>query len=167
MYFLNSNTIHIRKLKTCFSTCTDIIFNFVSVLPHTLTAYLFITFTVNYENQVGSVGFVSVLFPKLLPLGLIKVDHVTGVEIRGPDGLCQRCLPVRIFDARALNGHQVSGTLFLFLIKFGFLLWDLFTKWSEFGVRTTTTCQFVTRSHGRNSNFSKTRKKGSTSGIPW
>ena len=50
---------------------------------------------VNYENRVGAVGFVSVLFPSLLPLGLIKVDQVTGVEIRGPDGLCQRCSPVR------------------------------------------------------------------------
>ena len=26
-------------------------------------------------------------------MGLIKVDQVTGVEIRGPDGLCQRCQP--------------------------------------------------------------------------
>jgi len=48
---------------------------------------------INYENRVGAVGFVSVLFPKLLPLGLIKVDQVTGVEVRGPDGLCVRCLP--------------------------------------------------------------------------
>jgi len=48
---------------------------------------------INYENRVGAVGFVSVLFPSLLPLGLIKVDQVTGVEIRGPDGLCQRCSP--------------------------------------------------------------------------
>ena len=52
---------------------------------------------VNYENRVGAVGFVSVLFPKLLPLGLIKVDQVTGVEVRGPDGLCVRCLPASIY----------------------------------------------------------------------
>ena len=51
--------------------------------------------TVDYENRVGAVGFVSVLFPKLLPLGLIRIDQVTGVEIRSPDGLCQTCLPVR------------------------------------------------------------------------
>jgi solute carrier family 27 fatty acid transporter 1/4 len=48
---------------------------------------------INYENRVGAVGFVSVLFPNLLPLGLIKVDQVTGVEVRDPDGLCIRCLP--------------------------------------------------------------------------
>jgi len=48
---------------------------------------------INYENRVGAVGFVSVLFPKLLPLGLIRIDRETGVEIRSPDGLCQRCLP--------------------------------------------------------------------------
>ena len=47
----------------------------------------------NYENRVGAVGFVPILFANLLPMGLIKVDQVTGVEIRGPDGLCQRCQP--------------------------------------------------------------------------
>ena len=47
----------------------------------------------NYENHVGAVGFVPVLFANLLPMGLIKVDQVTGIEIRGPDGLCQRCQP--------------------------------------------------------------------------
>lgn len=38
-------------------------------------------------------GFISVLFPSLLPLGLIKVDPVTGQEIRGSDGLCIRSQP--------------------------------------------------------------------------
>ena len=38
-------------------------------------------------------GFVPILFANLLPMGLIKVDQVTGIEIRGPDGLCQRCQP--------------------------------------------------------------------------
>ena len=55
--------------------------------------YSFHIFTVNYENRVGAVGFVSVLFPSLLPLGLIKIDAVTGQELRGPDGLCIRCKP--------------------------------------------------------------------------
>lgn len=38
-------------------------------------------------------GFVSVLFPSLLPLGLIKVNAVTGHEIRDENGLCIRCEP--------------------------------------------------------------------------
>ena len=49
---------------------------------------------VNYENVIGAVGFVSVLLPTLLPLGLIKVDRETGQEIRDPNtGLCIRCKP--------------------------------------------------------------------------
>lgn len=43
--------------------------------------------------MVGAVGFVSVLFPTLLPLGLIKVDRETGQEIRDANGLCIRCGP--------------------------------------------------------------------------
>ena len=50
-------------------------------------------FTVNYENREGAVGFVSVLFPGLLPLGLIKVNAVTGHEVRDDNGLCIRCQP--------------------------------------------------------------------------
>jgi len=50
--------------------------------------------TVNNENVIGAVGFVSVLLPNLLPLGLIKVDRETGEEIRDPNtGLCIRCKP--------------------------------------------------------------------------
>ena len=48
---------------------------------------------VNYENREGAVGFVSVLFPSLLPLGLIKVNTVTGHEVRDDNGLCIRCEP--------------------------------------------------------------------------
>ena len=42
--------------------------------------------SVNYENRVGAVGFVSVLFPNLLPLGLIKINEETGQEIRDENG---------------------------------------------------------------------------------
>lgn len=41
---------------------------------------------VNYENRVGAVGFIPVIFPNILPLGLIQVDKETGKEIRGDDG---------------------------------------------------------------------------------
>lgn len=46
----------------------------------------------NFSNKVGAVGFVSVLFPFLLPLGLVKVDEDTREPIRDPvTGLCVPC----------------------------------------------------------------------------
>jgi len=45
----------------------------------------------NFSNKVGAVGFVSVLFPFLLPLGIVKVDEDTGEPLRGDDGLAIPC----------------------------------------------------------------------------
>ena len=46
---------------------------------------------INFDNTVGAVGFVPVLFSGILPLGLIKVDE-DGNPIRNPEtGLCIRC----------------------------------------------------------------------------
>jgi len=45
----------------------------------------------NFSNKVGAVGFVSRLFPFLLPLGIIKVDDDTGEPVRGDDGLAVPC----------------------------------------------------------------------------
>jgi solute carrier family 27 fatty acid transporter 1/4 len=46
----------------------------------------------NFSNKVGAVGFVSVLFPFLLPLGLVKVDEDTREPLRDPvTGLCVPC----------------------------------------------------------------------------
>lgn len=50
-------------------------------------------FAVNYENRVGAVGFISVLFPGLLPMGLIKVNEETGEELRDENGFCINCKP--------------------------------------------------------------------------
>ena len=48
---------------------------------------------INFDNTVGAVGFVPVLFSSILPLGLIKVDE-DGVPVRDPvSGLCIRCSP--------------------------------------------------------------------------
>ena len=47
---------------------------------------IFMNIVVNYENRVGAVGFIPVIFPNILPLGLIQVDKETGKEIRGDDG---------------------------------------------------------------------------------
>lgn len=54
-------------------------------------------------------GFISVLFPSLLPLGLIKVDQATGKEIRGPNGLCIRCEPGESgeFVGKIVKNHPV------------------------------------------------------------
>ena len=41
--------------------------------------------------RVGAVGFISVLFPFLLPLGIVKVDEDTGEPLRGSDGLAIPC----------------------------------------------------------------------------
>ena len=41
----------------------------------------------------GAVGFLPVFFPKIFPLGLIKVNKETGEAIRDADGLCVRCGP--------------------------------------------------------------------------
>jgi len=46
----------------------------------------------NFSNKVGAVGFISVLFPFLLPLGLIRVDEDTMEPVRDPvTGLCVPC----------------------------------------------------------------------------
>jgi len=45
----------------------------------------------NFSNKVGAVGFISRLFPFLLPLGIIKVDEDTGEPLRGSDGLAIPC----------------------------------------------------------------------------
>ena len=37
--------------------------------------------------RVGAVGFILVLFPFLLPLGIVKLDEDTGEPVRGSDGL--------------------------------------------------------------------------------
>jgi len=45
----------------------------------------------NFSNKVGAVGFISVLFPFLLPLGLVKVDEETREPLRDSNGLCIPC----------------------------------------------------------------------------
>ncbi|ROT69516.1 Long-chain fatty acid transport protein 4 [Penaeus vannamei] len=48
---------------------------------------------INIDGRKGAVGFVSVLFPSVYPVALLKVDQDTGEILRGPDGLCIRCQP--------------------------------------------------------------------------
>ena len=106
-------------------------------------------FAVNYENVVGAVGFVSVLFPTLLPLGLIKVDRETGKEIRDANGLCVRCgpgepgefvgliqrnHPVRDFDGYAADSNATRSKIISDVWKKGdmcFRYWKVLL-WSDF-----------------------------------
>jgi len=45
----------------------------------------------NFSNKVGAVGFVSVLFPFLLPLSIIRINRDTGEPMRDQSGLAQLC----------------------------------------------------------------------------
>merc|ERR1719369_382135 len=47
---------------------------------------------INFDNTVGAVGFVPVLFYSVLPLGLIRVDE-EGNVVRDENKLCIRCKP--------------------------------------------------------------------------
>ena len=60
---------------------------------------------VNIENKVGAVGFVSLLFPGILPLGLIKIDEETGKEIRDRYGMCVPCQPGKKRQTRSSGTH--------------------------------------------------------------
>jgi len=63
--------------------------------------------TMNYSNKVGSVGFVSVLFPSLIPLVVIKVDEHTRAPLRDPKtGLA---LPCETGEAGELIGKIEKG----------------------------------------------------------
>jgi len=60
----------------------------------------------NFSNKVGAVGFISVLFPFLLPLGLVKVDEETREPLRTEDGLC---IPCEFGEAGELVGRIDRG----------------------------------------------------------
>ncbi|XP_066141587.1 long-chain fatty acid transport protein 4 isoform X1 [Euwallacea fornicatus] len=47
---------------------------------------------VNFDNTVGSIGFVSRIIPQIYPISIIKVDE-HGEPIRNAQGLCQICKP--------------------------------------------------------------------------
>lgn len=45
--------------------------------------------SVNINNVVGAIGFVSRIIPSVYPISIIKADPSTGEPIRGENGLCQ------------------------------------------------------------------------------
>ena len=48
---------------------------------------------VNIDSTPGSCGFVSMIFPSLYPVKLVRVDEETGKILRGPSGLAVECEP--------------------------------------------------------------------------
>lgn len=60
-------------------------------------------------DKVGSVGFVSVLFPFILPLYIVRIDEATGDPIRDADGLAVECDPGEAGEliGRIDKGHPV------------------------------------------------------------
>jgi hypothetical protein len=49
--------------------------------------------TVNFDNTVGAIGFVSRIIPTFYPIAIIRVDPHNGEPIRDAKGLCIRCNP--------------------------------------------------------------------------
>jgi hypothetical protein len=49
--------------------------------------------TVNFDNTMGAIGFVSRIFPTFYPIAIIRADPHTGEPIRNTKGLCVRCKP--------------------------------------------------------------------------
>lgn len=45
------------------------------------------------DGRRGAVGFVSVLFPSVYPVALLKVDEETKEIVRDANGLCVICRP--------------------------------------------------------------------------
>lgn len=51
------------------------------------------TNVINTDNREGSCGFVSLLFPSIYPVCLIKLDEETNQPIRDANGMCVHCQP--------------------------------------------------------------------------
>jgi len=47
-------------------------------------------FSVNIDNKMGAIGFISRIIPSVYPVSLIKVNE-DGEPIRNSKGLCQVC----------------------------------------------------------------------------
>lgn len=62
-------------------------------LCYSFNLFISIIFTVNVDNTVGAVGFISRIIPSVYPISIIKVDPETGEPIRNSKGLCMTCKP--------------------------------------------------------------------------
>lgn len=49
--------------------------------------------SVNIDNTVGAIGFVSRIIPAVYPISIIRVDPNTGEPLRNARGLCMPCAP--------------------------------------------------------------------------
>ncbi|XP_071533896.1 long-chain fatty acid transport protein 4 isoform X4 [Panulirus ornatus] len=64
---------------------------------------------INIDGKPGAVGFVSVLFPSVYPVALIKVDEETREVARDSNGLCMKCKPGEPgeFIGKIVRNHPV------------------------------------------------------------
>jgi hypothetical protein len=49
--------------------------------------------SVNFDNTVGAIGFVSRILPAVYPIAIIRADPQTGDPVRDTKGLCIQCKP--------------------------------------------------------------------------
>lgn len=63
--------------------------------------------TVNINNVVGAIGFVSRIIPSVYPISVIKADPDSGEPIRDSNGLCQVKEPAKLFN-RKFHGNLVE-----------------------------------------------------------
>lgn len=66
--------------------------HFMLLFKTLLVFYVFVS-TVNIDNTVGAIGFVSRILPAVYPISIIKVDPFSGEPIRNKKGLCIPCAP--------------------------------------------------------------------------
>lgn len=49
--------------------------------------------SVNVDNTVGSIGFISRIIPSVYPISIIRVNPDNGEPLRNGKGLCMLCKP--------------------------------------------------------------------------
>lgn len=59
-------------------------------------------FSVNVDDTVGAIGFVSRIIPSVYPISIIRVD-ANGDPVRNEKGLCQTCEPSKFSNIFYIN----------------------------------------------------------------
>lgn len=88
----NASTFHTLLNSTVLLKATPILvisIEFHFVVCHEINLLNIWMFSVNINNVVGSIGFVSRIIPSVYPISIIKADPDSGEPIRDSNGLCQ------------------------------------------------------------------------------
>lgn len=85
-----SHFLFIQVYLVIDQTCFDLS---LELAVHTQWIFFSLLSTVNIDGKIGAVGFVSVLFPSVYPVALLKVDEETREIVRDSNGMCIRCKP--------------------------------------------------------------------------